>query len=74
MKIRWEKRSPGIYESDSGRFVIRKDGAWYGRLEEWIVYDLNSLLSDVPVANCKSLKLAKRFVDDLLTEEEKTDV
>ena len=66
MKIRWRKVAPGIYQSDTGRFAIHKNGSqgWYGHAPEWVVSD-----SNVIVASCDSLKAAKKFIDDRLELE-----
>lgn len=68
VKIRWRKIAPGSYIDSTGRFVIAKDGAWFGRAPEWNVTD-----HDTPVVCCDSLKSAKKWVDDLLDSEAKQD-
>lgn len=69
MKFRWRKIESGRYQSSDGRFVIVKNAPLSYNREEWIVYDGENI-KGAP----ESLKAAKKLVDDILTEEEITNV
>lgn len=58
MKIRWNRVRPGVYTSDSGAFVIRRDGP-----RDWSAWRIGYL-----IARAASLKAAKVAVDKAIDE------
>ena len=62
MKIRWQKIAAGIYQSDSGRWRVSKDG------NIWWIHDGNTPIV-AATYRTDSLREAKQLVDDQIDSE-----